>query len=297
MTAPAELWINGGCYALGFFDGVHIGHRRLLDECLSYARTHSLCPSVFTFPSENQGLKTGACRLYSTEQKLRILKSLGIERVVLADFESISRLSPKEFTELVLARDLGCKAALSGYNFRFGKGAIGDSEALVRLLGEIGLVGITVPEERTPAGKTVSATEIRAALSAGDIALANSMLGSPYFISGVVEHGLGKGHTFGFPTVNTAIENGHPLRRGVYKTELIIDRKRYTGLTNVGVCPTFGERELHAETMILDYSADLYGKRLDIYFLKMLREEAVFSSPEELRAQIMKDADMAKEKE
>ena len=119
------------------------------------------------------------------------------------------------------------------------------------------------------------------------------MLGIPYRISARVQHGLGLGHSFGFPTVNTALPEGSPLRRGVYATKVKIGEKVYTGVTNVGVCPTVREREEHCETLLVDFGESIYGERITLYFLDYLRDERTFPSVEDLRKQIALDTERA----
>ncbi|MBQ7363089.1 MAG: riboflavin biosynthesis protein RibF [Clostridia bacterium] len=279
---------DSAAVCLGFFDGVHLGHRALVEECVRYAIEHGLVPTVFTFPSECASLKGGAPRIYPTEEKLALLSSLGVEHTVLADFESVSGLSPREFVKQVLLRDVGAATAHSGFSFRFGRGASGDFSMLSALMAEYGRACFAVGDV-TLLDATVSSTRIREALASGDISLARKLLGEPYFISGQVIHGDGRGHLFGYPTVNTALSDHGLLPSGVYKTELDIDGVTYSALTNVGTCPTFGERERHAETLILGYSGDLYGRVLKIRFLEFLRQEKKFESTEELLKTIEKD--------
>ena len=288
-TYPANRAVmNDACYALGFFDGVHIGHRKLVSECIKRARALGLTPAVFTFPSECEELKRTERRLYSTEDKLSILESLGIECTVVADFRSVSSLHPEKFISDVLVGELGCAFALSGEGFRFGVGASGDTALLKRCLEEHGAGSDTVADVQFD-GMPASSTRIREALGRSDVALAKKMLAAPFFIRGRVEHGRGAGRTFGIPTVNIPFADDTPLANGVYHTELDIDGKVYTGLTNIGVCPTFGERRRHSETLILDYSGDLYERELTVQFIDFLREEKTFGSVDELKKQIDHD--------
>ena len=279
--------------ALGFFDGVHLGHRELIRRAAARARELSLPLGVFTFPSETPSLKASKSRLYSTEEKLMLLEGLGADYVIVADFDSMSGLEPADFVTRVLVSDLNCRLAVLGYNFRFGKGATGDAQLLAELLKASGGSYIIV-EEQKYRGDTLSASAIRESLARGEVDRAAGMLGAPYHLMGRVEHGLGLGRTLGFPTVNTPLPEGSPLRSGVYVTAVPLCGKIYTALTNVGSCPTFGERTPHAETTLLDFSGDLYGEELRIYFLARLRGETVFSSAEELTEQIRQDKEQAR---
>ena len=276
---------------LGFFDGVHLGHRALILETVERANAAGLVPTVFTFPSETAELKSGAARIYSTEQKLRIFEQLGVGTVVICDFASVAGLSAREFVSDVLIRELGVRLALSGEDFRFGHLAQGDSAELSRLMRELGGDAVIHKTEycTLPSGRVeISATLIRELLAAADVRGAVALLGAPYRIGGEVKGGLGLGRTYGFPTLNTDIGDS-PLARGVYHTEVRIGGRSYTGLTNIGTCPTFGERAMHAESYLLDFDGDAYGERAEILFIDYIREERTFGSAEELRSEIDKN--------
>lgn len=279
--------------ALGFFDGVHLGHRHLIEECVKEAKELGICSAVFTFISENDRLKGGTPRLYSTDEKLSLIEELGVDYAIIADFSSLSGLSPADFVKKVLVNDLNTEIAFSGEGFRFGARAEGDAERLSALLSSFGKRAVRVDDLKYE-GKTVSSTLIREALAEGRVEYANLLLGSAYFKRGEVKHGLGVGRLHGFPTVNTELSPDNPLRAGVYETEITVDGQSYRALTNVGVCPTFGEREKHAETMIIDFSGDLYGKTVDIRFLKYLRPETRYSSADELARRIKMDLEAIK---
>ncbi|MBQ9084724.1 MAG: riboflavin biosynthesis protein RibF [Clostridia bacterium] len=288
-----EIASHGTAIALGLFDGVHIGHRRLICEAVRMAKERGLLSGVFTFSTED-GLKAASPRIYSTKQKLALISELGVDFAIVCDFSSIKKLSATDFIEEVLTKAFNCQVALSGYNFRFGRGAVGNAEMLKATLQALGREAFILDEQRYD-GLTLSSTEIRAALAQGDTERASRMLGLPYFIEGEVERGLGLGHKFGFPTINNELPEGCPLQTGVYIVVVPIGENLYTGLCNVGICPTFGERAIHAETMLLDFEGDLYGKRLVTYFISYLRAERVFPSGEELKAQIDRDAQRAAE--
>lgn len=273
--------------ALGLFDGVHRGHRSLISLCIQKARKRGIKSAVFTF-AEGSGIKSQNPRIYTEDQKLELLASLGVDVVILCDFSSVRNESAEDFISEVLIGRFNTQVALSGYNFRFGKGAVGNAAMLTTLLEEAGREAFILDEERWE-GMTLSTTEVRAALSMGDTLRAANMLGLPYFIEGEVERGLGLGKRLGFPTVNLALSDSCPLQTGVYKVVVPVGKKLYTGLCNVGVCPTFGAREKHAEAMLLDFSGDLYGERLSVYFLGRIRGEETFSGGESLNEQIEKD--------
>lgn len=292
---PAEgrLPIGDCAVALGFFDGVHLAHREIISAAVKEARARGLSSCVFTFPAEQAGVKSSSKRIYSTEERLELIESLGIDAVVLADFTALSSLSAEKFVSDVLIRDVGCRVALCGYNFRFGNGASGDADALRELMSLSGGEAI-VFEKYDFCGAELSATKIREALAEGEVALAAEMLGSPYRLCGKVRHGRGQGHGLGFPTVNVEIPKMRAYPRlGVYRTLLPIDGKIYTGVTNVGVCPTFDERDIHAETYIVDFSGDLYECDVCVYFAEFLRDEMRFPDSDTLIKQISEDTRIA----
>ena len=280
--------LGASVMALGFFDGVHVGHRELLLTARNKAERASLPLTVFTF-KDNRDIKKDATRIYGEGAKLELMRRLGVDTVILADFSTLSGISAEKFVKEVLVSTLGARAAVAGYNFRFGKGALGDSALLSALAEECGITAVICDEVRHE-GRAVSSTVIRKLLAEKKIPEANALLGAPYFISGKVMHGNGVGRGLGFPTVNTDIEpTSVVLPSGVYRTAVPYNRRIYSALTNVGVCPTFEERPIHAETFILDFDGDLYGEELSIYFLDFLREEKAFSSVESLKMQILVD--------
>lgn len=286
--------------ALGFFDGVHLGHRALIRDTVERARASGLVPAVFTFPAESPMLKRGTARIYGTAEKLAIFEELGVELCILCDFDSVCSLSPQAFVGEVICRDLGVVLALSGEDFRFGRLAEGNSALLLRLMKAAGGEAVIHRTEYIdlPEGRVqISASLIRECLSRGDVGLAARLLGAPYRICAEVSHGDGRGRLYGYPTLNTPIAEDSPLALGVYHTRVVLEGKAYTGLTNVGRCPTFSERAVHAETYILDFCSDAYGKRAEISFLDYIREERVFDSADALAAEIDKNVKEVLERE
>ena len=281
--------------ALGFFDGMHRAHRELMSRAVALAKKTGAVASVFTFSAHSMEKKKTGGLIYSTRDKLKIIAGLGIEEVIVADFNSLCHLSPEDFVEQVLVRDLTCKLAVAGYKFKFGRNALGDFSTLSRCMREAGGEAVIL-DELNHRGEPLSSSEIRHALSDGRIEWANKMLGAPYFICGRVSRGIGKGHSLGFPTVNTPLPEGCPLKRGVYRGITEIDGKRFSTLTNIGVCPTLGERRAHAETFIIDFDGDLYDTDITVLLLGYLREERLFPSTDELAAQIREDIRITIEK-
>ena len=283
--------IENTAIALGFFDGVHKGHRILLETTKKLAEKNNLTFAVFTFRSENS-FKSGGS-IYSTDEKLEIFESLGVEAVILADFASVAGISAEEFVLSALIKDMGCKAAVAGFDFRFGNKATGNADLLKKLLYENGAMCVIEEEQQIDGGK-ISTSAIKELLQCGDSKNARRYLETPYFITATVTHGNGVGRKLGFPTVNTALPSGRVnLKMGVYRTAVAIDGRLYSAVTNVGVCPTFDAREAHSETYIIDYSGDLYDKKIRIFFLDYLREEIKFENPKSLVLQINVDINRA----
>lgn len=290
-TPGKRVGIGAAVIALGLFDGVHKGHRSLLMTAKRAAMERGLTFAVFTFPAES-GFK-GDGSLYPTSEKLRLLEALGVEAVIMAEFGSVSKVSAEDFVNHSLIEDMNCSVAVAGYDFRFGKGALGDAALLSEILSSRERECIVEAEHRIN-GEKISTSKIKELLRRGDPMGACEFLGYPYFLGGEVEHGRGMGTTLGFPTVNTNIGEGSAyLKRGVYRTVTEISGMRYNSITNVGICPTFPSRPLHAETYIIDYSGDLYGKEIRIFFIDYMREEKAFSSEKELIMQINIDKNRA----
>ena len=291
-TYPSEIKLNGLAVALGYFDGVHVGHRALIALLVREAKERGLSPYVLTFADSISKAKKNQSTLYTIEEKIRIFESLGAEGVIVTDFASVAGLTPECFVSDVLVGSLGAELAISGYNFRFGKGASADSDKLTELMKELGKDTVILGEQ-TIDGKTVSATLIRDMISEKRLDEATRMLGIPYSIEGKVEKGLGLGKAYGFPTVNIPLREDSPLSIGVYRTAVKIGKKLYTGITNIGKCPTVKERDIHSETLIADFDGYIYGESIRIYFLGYLRPERRFDSIEELREQIYLDKDIS----
>ena len=281
--------------ALGFFDGVHLGHRAILSAAKERASELGVPSAVFTFRSESPFAKQSSARLYSTSAKLELLQACGMDEVILADFDEIRGISAESFVTDLLCGELGCIAAISGRDFRFGYRAAGDTALLRELMSRSGGECI-ISGDVLLGGKKISTTEIKQRMASGDIEGANEMLGTPYFLEAAVEHGRGVGRTLGFPTVNFPLtDNAGLLKQGVYLSKIVTRGGTYPALTNVGICPTFDARPEHAESFILDFDGEIYGEVVRIILGSYLRPEIKFDTPDELIAQINKDIIKAKE--
>ncbi len=281
--------------ALGFFDGVHLGHRAILKAAKARAKELNIPCSVFTFRSESESAKQSAARLYSTKVKIELIESCGIDEVIIADFDEVRGISAEDFVTELLCGELGCEVAIAGRDFRFGYRAAGDIALLTKMMAQAGGECI-IADDVIMHDEKISTTKIKRLMADGRISEANEMLGAPYFLEAVVEHGRGVGRALGFPTVNCPLKDKEGLlKHGVYLSKIVTRGGSYPALTNVGVCPTFDERPEHAEAFILDFDGDVYGECVRIILVSYLREEIKFSTPKQLQKQINDDIKKAKE--
>jgi len=278
---------NTRVIALGFFDGVHIGHRKILAEARAEADGLGIPLAVFTF-SLDASIKDEK-RIYTEDERLFLFEECGVDEIIIASFSDMKELSGESFVNEFLIEKYGCTVCVVGEDFRFGRGAAYDADRLSLLMAWAGRKCITV-DDVTIEGKRVSTTEIKEYLSAGNVDKANRALGSPYLIISTVTHGRGVGKTLGFPTVNTELSPTLiALPNGVYKCKVRTETSSFNALANIGTCPTVSDREKHMETYILGYDGNLYGEKITISFLDFIRSEKRFSSVEELKKQIKVD--------
>ena len=282
----------------GFFDGVHCGHRHVIERLVSLARERGDESLVVTFwPHPRAVLQDGAreLRLLTTlEEKKELLRGLGVDRVEVLDFtRSFAALTAEAYLRDVLRDRFGVTTLLVGYDNRLGSDRLTASKLrpLAEALG-IELIELeSLPFRTSEASGEISSTKIRKALEDGDIASATEMLGYGYSLKGVVVAGNRLGRTIGFPTANMRLYE--PLKlvpgRGVYVVEVQVLGKTWRGMTNIGLRPTVGGTFTTIETHILDFDEDIYGLPLTITFLRRLRNEVHFPSLEELKAQLEKD--------
>ena len=274
---------NGSAVAMGFFDGIHIGHRAVIEGAVQWARAHGASPAVFTFklPTEN---KMKGKRLLSTEDKHALIERLGVEHYLCPDFEEIKAMTPEQFV-LGIVRDCNAKALFCGENFTFGAKAAGNPELLRKLCAPLGVEVVVLPMARFEE-KPVSSTRIRTALEGGDIPAANAMLGMPYAIRFAVHHGAGLGRTLGVPTINQLYPQGFQLPRfGIYITRTKIRDTWYPSATGLGTRPTVNDdlSKVTCETFIPGFSGDLYGTDPVVEFYAYLSPSKKFDTLDELR--------------
>lgn len=277
--------------ALGFFDGVHKAHIHILSQCAAYGKENSLISAAVTFdksPAEYFGGKVEYLTTFA--QKAEIIRALGIDRVIaLPAEESILSLSPGEFVDKVMVNGLHAAAIFCGFNYTFGKNAMGKAEDLKRLCAAHG-IKVFISGETKQDGVTVSSSEIRRALSTGDIESASKLLTRPFEVRGTVEYGKRLGRRLGFPTANIYPSSSLPkLPYGVYITKTVVNGVEYPSVTNVGINPTVGDKSLRIETNVIGFEDALYGSEIKVRFYKYIRGETDFGSVELLREQISRD--------
>lgn len=290
---------RGCALSIGNFDGVHRGHRALLQRVVEVARQRGLIAAAMTFephPREYFAPEQGPARIANLRDKIEGLRQAGIEHVYVQRFNrDFASLSPQQFIQRVLVEGCRVRWLLAGDDFRFGAKRAGDV-ALLRSAGA--RAGFTVEEVGSVllGGERVSSSRIRAALSEGDLALAADLLGHSYAISGRVLHGTKLGRQIGFPTLNLRVASARPALRGIYAVRVHgIGAGALPGVASVGLRPTVDDSgRWLLEVHLFDFSGELYGRLIKVEFVQKLRDEERFESVRELTAAIQRDADRAR---
>lgn len=277
---------------VGVFDGVHLGHKCLLEELVKTAKKDNLISVVITFRRHPQSLfeaGTGLKLLTSLPQKIKLLKDEGVEAVITLDFTlELAQIGPRQFVEL-LKKYLKMNGLMVGPDFAMGRNREGDIDTLRSLEKSMGFK-LTVVPPVFKNSEPISSTNIRNALAMGDMEKVNGMLGRYFMLEGRVIIGRGRGRDLGFPTANIDIDPMQALPAdGVYATLAYIDDKPLHSITNIGRRPTFAEREQTIEVHIFDYNGNLYRRNLKVDIIERIRGEQRFNSSEELIKRITED--------
>lgn len=291
--------IDSGCVlTIGAFDGVHLGHRAILDQIVVQARSRGMESVVLTFePNPNEFFSRGVPpgRLQSWHEKVESLLAFGIDRLVsLAFNDQLRALTAEQFLQSILLEGLNAKVLVIGDDFHFGCDRLGNFKMLEEFAQGRGYEVYPTPTVSID-GSRVSSTRIRNLLEAGDFLAATRLLGRPYSISGRIVRGEQLGRTLGFPTANIHLKRRRSVMSGVYLVDLEIDGNKHFGVANVGRRPTANvlERPL-LEVHLLDFEGNLYGKRVKTTFHHKLREEKTFDSIEALQQAIGEDIKSAR---
>ncbi|WP_179337269.1 bifunctional riboflavin kinase/FAD synthetase [Winogradskyella ludwigii] len=279
---------------IGTFDGIHIGHQKILKQVVALAKKQGYVPVVLTlFPHPRMVLqKDDSIRLLNTiEERIELLKSHGIKEVIVKKFtKDFANLSAKDYVKQILLDELNTKNIVIGYDHHFGKNRsanINDLKAFADLYN-FNVEEISAQDLKDV---TVSSTKIRTALNQGEVDLANSYLGYNFFITGTVIKGKGLGRTIDFPTANINVTAAYKLipSDGVYVVKSKIDNKTVFGMMNIGTNPTVNGKKRSIEVHFFNFNQDIYDSELKIEFLKRLRSEQKFENLEALKAQLKKD--------
>ena len=304
LKHPGEAYAlpDGGCgLCLGHFDGVHIGHTALIDA-LKEANKQRAFPlplgaMCFAEPPAVTLMKEPTPQITTLEHKLRLLGAAGLSFAVLYDFPAIMGLSPLDFVADVLIRDCNCRLAACGFNYRFGAGGRGTPEDLARLFGTQQDRRLVVAPPVMRAGRPVSSSIIRTLLENGHPDDAARLLGRPFLLEGTVENGRHVGRVLEAPTANLMFPHYSLIpAHGVYAVLCKVGKRTYRGVCNVGTRPTFESGGgVVCEVHLFDFSGDLYGRRMEVAFMRFLRPERAFDSAAALKKQIEADIEQAKE--
>ncbi|HJT36288.1 MAG TPA: bifunctional riboflavin kinase/FAD synthetase [Pirellulales bacterium] len=289
---------RAGAVAIGNFDGVHLGHARIVERLIAQARDVGGPAVVFTFdphPARLLRPEQAPLPLTWTKRKSQLLGELGVDVMIAYPTDlTLLQLTDREFFELIVRKRLAAGAVVEGPNFFFGHNRTGNVEVLRRLTDETGLE-LEVVEPVTMDGEVVSSSRIRALLSAGKVDDARQMLTRPYRIRGMVTHGAGRGAAIGFPTANLAAIDTLLPAPGVYAGAAYVNGGRWPAAINIGGNPTFGEQQLKIEVHLLDFDAPLYGEPVEVEFLSRLRDVRQFAGIDDLKRQLARDVEAARE--
>lgn len=294
LNSHEKLKAYEGCsVVIGNFDGVHSGHQELIKVCKSFGQKH-VAVTFSPHPEEVFDNNENFFKIFSDEQNYKRFEFFGLDAVVVIPFDKKTlNLTAIQFLEKYILSTLGPKFITVGEDFKFGKGRAGSISFLSKHQ-ESGGYKLNAVKKVSINGLTVSSSAIRAFLREGNVKKANDLLGGDaFFINGEVSVGDKLGQTIGFPTAN--IKNIKvPLKRGVYKTRVIVGGKEFSGISNFGCRPTVSDKKMNTlETYIFNFSQDIYGRQISIYFDGFIREEVRFSCLEDLKLQIAKDVEAA----
>jgi riboflavin kinase/FMN adenylyltransferase len=293
----SERFVNP-VLTIGNYDGLHLGHRRIIEKIQEKAFDLNGTSMLMTFhPHPLTILRPDKCigLITPLHVKKRLIEEAGIDVLIIIPFtDDFRHVTPEAFVDDLLVKKLGIKGLIVGYDFKFGKEGKGNVEYLASLSTEYGFF-FEIQGAITFDGEKVGSNRIRKMIQEGDVGKAALHLDRPYMIEGTVVKGEGRGRTIGFPTINLKTEFPLIPKRGVYITDVDVGGKRYPAVTNIGYNPTFDGQSLTIETYILDFSGDLYDRNIALYFLERVRDEVRFGSVDELKERIWKDVEAARE--
>src|SRR6201985_2455262 len=292
-TSPPTAVPKGMVVAMGNFDGVHLGHRAVIEAALQMGRAHGKPAFAVTFEPHPRSFfspNSPQFRLTDEANKLRLLAGTGLAGAVVMTFDKTrAGTSAQDFIHHDLIGRLGISGIAVGYDFHFGKGRVGSPSLLV---GEAPRLGIEVDVQPHVdiAERPVSSSAIRMALAEGQIDEATAMLGGPWFVTGDVIHGEKRGRDLGYPTANIRLDRNCGLKHGIYAVRVGHGNERFDGVASFGRRPTFDNGAPLLEVFLFDFKGDLYGQALDVAFISFIREELKFHSVEALVRRMDEDS-------
>ncbi len=295
-SIPEDL--SDSVITIGNFDGIHLGHQAIFRKIVKEASERNRKAVVITFDPHPQKVLQPERRpfflLTPLDEKLDLIESCGVDAVILITFSmEFAGITAGEFVEHILWGKLRLSKLFVGYDYVFGKGKGGNAEFLKACGEKFGFRVEEIGVVKTD-GTITSSTNIRLSILDGNVKLASKMLGRPYDVSGTVVKGYRRGTDIGYPTANIQSEKVIPVT-GVYAIIAELEGVRHRGVINIGYNPTFGNEEISTEVHLLDFTGDIYGKTIRIFFIDRLRDEIKFKSPDELTRQIKKDIEKTRE--
>lgn len=283
--------------ALGNFDGIHLGHQKLISSMVARSKEAGLKPSLLLFKNHTRKtINNNSPKIITiNEQKFKLAESLGVEIIYLIDFdEKLMKLSGEEFVKNIILDKINAKLVTVGFDYRFGYKASGDVNYLNELASKYDF-SVKVVEPVYVDNAIVSSSKIRELIANGKIGETIRNLGRPYSLIGKVVPGSNRGNKLGFPTANIELVDNYVIpKTGVYVTSTIIDNKKYISATNIGYNPTFNEDILKIETHILNFEGNIYGKTIEIEFIDFLRDDIKFDNSGDLIEQMKKDVELVR---
>lgn len=289
--------VKGTILTLGNFDGLHLGHCRIIKKVVRRARDLGAPAVVYTFdphPLKVVSPEKSPPLILDLDGKKRLIEDFGVDWLVLASFtKEFAAKHPREFVEDVLVKGLSVREVWVGHDYSFGRGRTGTVEYMKELGREFGFSVYVIPAYMK-GGQVISSSRIRSLVTEGKVGEAARLLGRDYSIKGIVIRGRDIGGTLGFPTANLRVTSELTPGSGVYAAKAAIEGKLFISVVNIGVAPTFGAKETTVEVHILGFNRNIYGRKIEVSFARRLRGERMFKSKEELVRRIKKDIERTK---
>jgi riboflavin kinase / FMN adenylyltransferase len=296
-TAPADHALDGAVVAIGNFEGVHRGHRAVIDVALARGRELTRKTAVLTFEPHPRAVfkpDEPVFRLSDETAKLRLLARTGLDGVIVMRFDAaLAALSAEDFVRKILIERFAVAGVVVGFDFHFGKGRAG-SPAFLAAAGHAHGFTVDIVPAFSDGGTRISSGAVRAALAAGEVEAAAGMLGYPWFVTGTVVHGDKRGRELGFPTANLRLDPACGLKHGIYAVRVGLGGKLYDGVANFGRRPMFDTGVVLLEVFLFDFNRDIYGETIDVAFIHWIRPEMTFASVGDLVRRMDEDSGLAR---